>query len=151
MTNASLFSKNSHEILLQLQSRHYRGAFVLQFLRAEGYNIKLCPKLHVNPCNAEACSHCGRRELSLPQPKVPFWATILLFFLSVIPGLILAIFSVVAVAFFIRHFLNAPDMLLALTILQLILGLLWWGWTEIPLFFREAIHKMLQQRRDGKN
>jgi hypothetical protein len=47
----------------------------------------------------------------------------------------------------IRHFLNAPDMLLALTILQLILGLLWWGWTEIPLFFREAIHKMLQRRR----
>jgi hypothetical protein len=59
--------------------------------------------------------------------------------------------SIVAVAFFIRHFLNAPDMLLALTILQLILGLLWWGWTEIRLFFREAIHKMLQRRRDGKN
>jgi hypothetical protein len=74
-----------------------------------------------------------------------------LFFLSVIPGLILAIFYIVAVAFFIRHFLNAPDMLLALTILQLILGLLWWGWTEIPLYFREAIHKMLQRRRDGKN
>jgi len=100
------------------------------------YNIKLCPKLHVNPCNAEACSHCGSRELSLPQPKVPFWATILLFFLSVITGLILAIFSIVAVAFFIRHFLNAPDMLLALTILQLILGLLWWGWTEITLLPR---------------
>src|ERR1700738_624453 len=37
------------------------------------YNIKLCPKLHVNPRNAEPCSHCGSRELSLPQPKVPFW------------------------------------------------------------------------------
>jgi hypothetical protein len=77
-------------------------------------------------------------------------ATILLFFLSVIPGLVLSLFSIVAVAFFIRHFLNAPDMLLALTILQLILGVLWWGWTEIPLFFREGIHKMLQRRRDGE-
>jgi hypothetical protein len=114
------------------------------------YNIKLCPKLHVNPRNAEACSHCGSRDLSTPQPKVPFWATILLFFLSVIPGLILSVFSIVAVAFFIRHFLNAPDMLLALTILQLILGVLWWGWTEIPLFSREAIHKMLQRRREGE-
>ena len=51
------------------------------------YNIKLCPKLHVNPRYAEACSHCGIRELSTPQPKVPFWATILLFFMSLIPGI----------------------------------------------------------------
>jgi hypothetical protein len=56
----------------------------------------------------------------------------------------------VAVAFLIRHFLDAPDMLLALTIVQIILGLLLWGWTEIPLFFREAIHKMLQRRRDDE-
>jgi hypothetical protein len=41
-------------------------------------------------------------------------------------------------------------MLLALTIVQIILGLLLWGWTEIPLFFREAIHKMLQHRRDNE-
>jgi hypothetical protein len=42
-------------------------------------------------------------------------------------------------------------MLLALAILQILLGMLWWGWTQIPLFFREAIHKMLQRKRDGEN
>jgi hypothetical protein len=114
------------------------------------YDIKLCPRLHVNPRNAEACSHCGSRELSTPQPKVPFWATILLFFLSLVPGLILAVFSIAAVAFFVQHLLNTPDMLLALAILQILLGMLWWGWTQIPLFFREAIHKMLQRKRDGE-
>jgi len=114
------------------------------------YNIKLCPKLHVNPRNAEACSRCGSRELSTPQPKVPFWATCLLFTLSLIPGLIIAIFSIVAVAFFIDHFLRSPDMLLALTVLQMVLGMLWWGWTEIPLLFRETIHKMLQRRRNDE-
>jgi hypothetical protein len=110
------------------------------------YNIKLCPKLHVNPRDAEACSRCGNRDLSTPQPKVPFWATFLLVVLSLIPGLILAVFSIVVIRFFIKRFLNSPDMLLALTLLQMVLGMLWWGWTEIPLFFREAIHKMLQRR-----
>ena len=112
------------------------------------YDIKLCPKLHVNPRSAQACSRCGSRDLSTPQPKVPFWATIFLLILSIIPGLLLAAFSIIAIRFFIEHFLNTPDMLLALTILQIVLGMLWWGWTEIPLFFREAIHKMLQRRRD---
>jgi hypothetical protein len=115
------------------------------------YNIKLCPKLHVNPRNAEACSRCGSRELSTPQPKVPFWATFLLIVLSLVPGLILAIFSIVAIRYFIRRFLNTPDMLLALTVLQMVLGMLWWGWTEIPLFFREAIHRMLQRKRGDDN
>ena len=98
----------------------------------------------------ECRTHCGSRELSTPQPNVPFWATILLFFMSLIPGLLLAIFSIAAIAFFVRHLLHTPDMLLALTILQILLGTLWWGWTQIPLFFRERIHKMLQRRRDGE-
>jgi hypothetical protein len=148
MTTTNLFYKNTYEILLPLQSRHYRRTPLLQFLRPE--NIKLCPRLHVNPRNAEACSRCGSRELSTPQPKVPFWATILLFSLSLVPGLILAIFSIAAIAFFVRHLLNTPDMLLALAILQILLGTLWWGWTQIPLFFRKTIHKMLQRRRNGE-
>ena len=115
------------------------------------YNIKLCPKLHVNPRNAEACSRCGSRDLSSPQPKVPFWATFLLVVLSLVPGLVLAVISILAIRFVIEHFLNTPDMLLALTTLQMVLGMLWWGWTEIPLFFREAIHKMLQRRNKGED
>ena len=75
----------------------------------------------------------------------------LLIVLSLVPGLILAIFSIVAVEFFIKHFLHSPDMLLVLTILQMVLGMLWWGWTEIPLVFRETIHKMLQHRRNGQD
>jgi DNA-directed RNA polymerase subunit RPC12/RpoP len=35
------------------------------------YDVKLCPKLHVNPRLANACSSCGSRVLSTPQPKVP--------------------------------------------------------------------------------
>jgi len=71
--------------------------------------------------------------------------------LSLIPGLILALFSIFTIKFFIQHFLHTPDMLLALTIMQTVLSMLWWGWTEIPLVFREAIHKMLQRRSKGED
>src|SRR2546427_7721468 len=43
------------------------------------YAAKLCPKLHVNPRLAEACSQCGSRDLSTPQPKVPVRWRILAF------------------------------------------------------------------------
>ncbi len=35
------------------------------------YDVKLCPRQHVNPRGAEVCSKCGSRELSTPQPKIP--------------------------------------------------------------------------------
>ena len=72
----------------------------------------------------------------------------LLFFLSLVPGLLLSIISIAAVFFVIRQLLNRPDMLLALALLQIILATLWWGWMQIPLFFRSAIHRMLQRKRN---
>jgi hypothetical protein len=39
-------------------------------------------------------------------------------------------------------------MVLGLAVLQILLRMLGWGWTEIPFFSRERIHKMLQERRD---
>jgi hypothetical protein len=37
------------------------------------YDVKLCPRLHVNARFADCCSQCGSRELSTPQPKVSFY------------------------------------------------------------------------------
>lgn len=147
MTGASLFYKTFMKYCYNCNRVTIGEPLFCNFC-GRSYNIKLCPKLHVNPRNAEACSHCGSRELSAPQPKVPFWATPLLFLMSLIPGLLLAVFSIGAIVFFVRYFLNTPDTILALAILQVVLGLLWWGWTQIPLFFRHAIHKMLQRRRN---
>jgi hypothetical protein len=117
------------------------------------YNVKLCPRLHANPRNAEACSQCGSRDLSTPQPKVPFWAPILQFFLSLVPGLILGLLSIGVVALFINELLNRPDMLLAVVLLLIALGFLWWVWAQIPLWFRNAIYRMLTRKRsgDGRN
>src|SRR6185312_5776092 len=35
------------------------------------YDVKLCPRQHINPRAAVLCSQCGSRELSTPQPKLP--------------------------------------------------------------------------------
>jgi len=114
------------------------------------YNIKLCPKLHMNPREAEACSRCGSRDLSVPQPRVPLWMTLLSILVIVVSGLILGFFSLLTITFFVRHLLKSPHALVAFAFVETVLGILWWGWTEIPRVLRGAIHKTLQRRRHGE-
>jgi hypothetical protein len=54
------------------------------------------------------------------------------------------------VAFFIGHFLFTPDMVAGLAAIDFILGALWWGWSEIPLYFRKTIHRWLQHRGEDR-
>lgn len=113
------------------------------------YNVKLCPRLHANPRSAEACSQCGSRDLSTPQPKVPLWAPVLQFFLSLIPGLVLAILSIGLVALALKAILESPRLLFATTMLAVALGFLWWVWSKIPAWFRRAVSNLVRRRREG--
>jgi hypothetical protein len=113
------------------------------------YNVKLCPRLHPNPRNAESCSQCGSRDLSAPQPRIPFWAPILQFFLSLVPGLILTVLSIVVVALLVTELLNHSDMLFAGVLLLMAVGTLWWAWAQIPIWLRKAIYRMLKRKREG--
>jgi hypothetical protein len=117
------------------------------------YDVKLCPRRHVNPRNAQACSQCGSRDLSTPQPKVPFWVRILLFLLSLVPGAILTVISIAAVILFILALFRNPAMLCATFLLLVALGFLWWVWAQLPLWLRRAIHRLLLRRRerDGRS
>jgi len=110
------------------------------------YDVKLCPNLHVNPRAARVCSKCGRTELTTPQPRVPFWAKILLFTLTLVPGLILCFISIGLVVFFLDRFLFSRDLVVGLATMDFILGALWWGWTQIPLYFRKTIHRWLERK-----
>src|SRR5437764_1469406 len=67
------------------------------------YNVKLCPSRHINPRSAEVCSQCGSRDLSTPAPRVPFWLAPLLFCLSLLPGFLLLLLSIL----FLLGFINA--------------------------------------------
>ena len=114
------------------------------------FNVKLCPRLHVNPRSAEVCSQCGSRDLSKPQPRVPIWVPILEFVLSLIPGLFLALISIAVVAFAIHSILTSPQLMCWTVLLLIVLGILWWLWSQIPLWFRKAIHKMLMRKQNGE-
>ena len=32
-----------------------------------------------------------------------------------------------------------------------VVGALWWGWTQIPIYFRKTIHRWLQKRNRNKH
>src|ERR1700733_3859125 len=111
------------------------------------YDVKLCPRRHVNPRNAEACSQCGSRDLSMPQPRRPAWAPILGLLLSVVPGIFLGTASIVVGVALIVAILQRPAMIVALALLTIPIGILWWAWSQIPSWFRTRIYKMLRRKR----
>jgi RNA polymerase subunit RPABC4/transcription elongation factor Spt4 len=114
------------------------------------YNVKLCPRLHPNPRKAEACSQCGSRDLSTPQPKVPLWVPVLELCLSLVPGLVLGVLSIGLVALLFKAIFENPRLLLATVFLAIALGVLWWMWSKIPLWFRRAVSNLLRRRREGE-
>src|SRR5947208_15806141 len=73
------------------------------------YDVKVCPRLHLNSRGASVCSQCGSRELSSPAPRIPFWLKPLMLLLSVLPGFVLLFVSVLFVAAFVRHLLSDPS------------------------------------------
>jgi RNA polymerase subunit RPABC4/transcription elongation factor Spt4 len=52
------------------------------------YGVKLCGRLHPNPRLAHACSQCGSRDLSTPQPRIPLLLRPLLFLLGLLPKIL---------------------------------------------------------------
>jgi hypothetical protein len=113
------------------------------------YDVKLCPRLHVNPRNAEACSQCGSRDFSMPQPKAPLWAPIVQFLLSLVPGLILAVLSIAVFGFFVIELVKRTNLLCVAIPLVIALGFLWWVWSLLPGWFRRAIYRLLKRKREG--
>src|SRR5580700_9330246 len=86
------------------------------------YDVRLCPRAHVNPRGAEVCSKCGSRELSTPQPKIPMSWRLLAILVRLSLGLLLFYASLSLVIALLRssQFQNA------LIALSLLLGCLWW-------------------------
>jgi RNA polymerase subunit RPABC4/transcription elongation factor Spt4 len=99
------------------------------------YDVKLCPRKHVNPRSAEVCSACGSRELSTPQPQVPFRWRALEFFARVTVVLLIAY---VLLAFGYALFTTA-ETAAALMALGLLLGGLSVLWMMLPEWFRRFV------------
>ena len=115
------------------------------------YDVKLCPRLHVNPRNAEVCSLCGSRDLSTPQPKMTFKARLLVVGVTVLLGTDLVLLSVFLVIFFLQAVLSRSDIQTALIGIGILLGLLWWIWFQIPHWLRKRIHQLLIGSRKDRD
>jgi hypothetical protein len=99
------------------------------------YDVKLCPRLHVNPRSAEVCSQCGNRELSTPQPRVSLVWRLLGFLAKVVIALLLAY---VLLAFLYELF-TRPETGNALVALGFLFGALWVLWGMVPEWLRKAV------------
>ncbi len=110
------------------------------------YGVKLCPRLHKNPRNAQACGQCGSRDLSTPAPKAPLWISVAVFLLSLLPGFLLFLISLLFVIALIHELFLNPRMLVSFIFLALALTVLWALWTRLPMSLRRFIRKRLLDR-----
>ena len=109
------------------------------------YDVKLCPRSHVNPRGAEVCSKCGSRELSTPQPKVPMSLRLLALLVRLGLGLLLFYASLSLVVVLLR----TREVQQLVVVLGILLSGLWWLWSKLPDWFQEAIRSFWKNRRQN--
>jgi hypothetical protein len=109
------------------------------------YDVKLCPRSHVNPRGAEVCSKCGSRELSTPQPKVPISLRLLALLVRLALGLLLFYASLSLVIALLR----TREVQQLVVVLGILLSGLWWLWSKLPDWFQEAIRSFWKNRRQN--
>lgn len=122
--------------------RHTTGDPLFCSRCGRSYDVRLCPRLHANPRYAEVCSQCGSRELSTPQPAVSFWWKVLEFLTRVFLGIVLAYGSTAFLVFLLRR----REVQTGILVLAIILGLLWWLWSQLPEWFRKWIRRKRERK-----
>src|SRR5579872_1559060 len=89
------------------------------------YDAKFCFRLHPNPRFAEACSRCGSRELSTPQPKVPLWWHLAGLLVYLLAGVLLTYISIPVLLEFPRTLAAHTYHDVHLVVLAFLLTILW--------------------------
>lgn len=109
------------------------------------YDVKLCPRQHVNPRGVAVCSKCGSRDLSTPQPKVPVGLRLLalLFRLGVGLALFAATLALVVALF------RSPQVRQFAFALILLLAVLWGLWSKLPEWLQELLRALMLRRTHG--
>lgn len=110
------------------------------------YDVKLCPSRHVNPRTAEACSRCGSRNLSLPQPRVPLLWQILAVALLLVIGVSLTYVSCALAIRVVKSLAEHGDVSPGLVVQVLGLAVSWGLWSILPDALRIVIRRRLRRR-----
>lgn len=109
------------------------------------YDVRLCPRAHVNPRGAEVCSKCGSRELSTPQPKIPMSLRLLAILIRLGLGLLLFYASISLVIALIR----TPEVQRSLVAFGALLAALWCLWSKLPDWIQDALRSFWKGRRQN--
>jgi hypothetical protein len=103
------------------------------------YDVKLCPRNHINPRGAEVCSACGSRNLSTPQTRGSARLTLFFIFGLLLPFLGLLVVTLGYAYEFGKVLFSDPSGLLPLMLLGLVLGLFWLLWIALSSSLRRLI------------
>jgi hypothetical protein len=109
---------------------------------ARSYDVKLCPRLHQNPRGAEACSQCGSRELSTPQPKIPMSWRLLAIVVRLGAGLLLFYISLTLLI----DIVQTPQFQQFFIACGVLVGGLWWLYSKLPDWLQELIRALWKWR-----
>ena len=113
------------------------------------FDLKLCPHRHPNPRSAEICSQCGSRELSLPHPRVSLLLKPVLLLASLLPGLALAVVSILFVFGLVRALLMDQRLMFQAVMAGLMLTFLWYLYMHLPAFLRRFLTRLFtRSKRD---
>jgi hypothetical protein len=69
------------------------------------------------------------------------------FLLSLLPGALLVVLSLLMAIVLIHELLTNPQWLLALVPLVIAVAILAWIWSELPLWFRNLVRCLLRRKR----
>lgn len=89
----------------------------------KSYDVKLCPRLHVNPRGAVVCAQCGSRDLSAPQLD-----SRLRFLLRVVGWILVLLLTFISICYliwFASLVFADPDELLGPMLVGLLLSTVW--------------------------
>jgi hypothetical protein len=108
------------------------------------YDVKLCPRLHDNTRESKVCSECGSRELSTPQPKLGLGLRVVQVSLSVVPGVVLLLASVMFFIVDVYSLFTHPVLQFRFMLFGLALGLVWFLYIELMEFFRRKVRRRVR-------
>jgi len=114
------------------------------------YDVKLCPRLHVNPRRADVCSQCGSRDLSTPQPRMPFRDRAMTTLVMIALGLSLLLTSLLVIVVALRAALSNARLQGAVALIVILLILLWWMWLQLPKWLRAFLGRIFVRLRGKK-
>ena len=110
------------------------------------YDLRLCPHRHPNPRAAQICSQCGSRELSTPHHRVSLLLAPLLLLLTVLPGLILLLVSLLFLIGLVQALASNQQLLFQFLWLGLLLAGLWWLYLQLPGWLRKGLSKLFGRK-----